>query len=394
MNIPTGNDERPPAIHGEPFHQETSDLDATRSTDDSTASDVDYAAGDPYADLPHPADEHQPQDEPQTFTFLDGASFILDRPARIPAIWGTGNDVLWTEGEALMIAGPQGVGKTTLAGQLMRARLGIGTDTVLGLPVARGERLLYLAMDRPSQIARAFGRLFTEGDRDAIASKLVIHRGPPPADLAKHPEILAAMCSDAGADTVMIDSVKDAAVGLSDDETGARYNRARQHALQAGVQVIDLHHTKKRATGRTAEDGVSIDDIYGSTWITSGCGSVIFLTGDPGDPIVGMRHIKQPANEVGPFRLNHDEANGMMTIYHSIDLLDLVAASGANGLTAKAAATALFDHESPSRGEIEKARRKLLELERSGHLVAHEGTAARGGKPVAAFFLAVGDRAA
>lgn len=56
MNIPTGNDERPPAIHGEPFHQETSDLDATRSEDDSTASDVDYAAGDPYADLPHPAE--------------------------------------------------------------------------------------------------------------------------------------------------------------------------------------------------------------------------------------------------------------------------------------------------------------------------------------------------
>jgi hypothetical protein len=47
---------------------------------------------------------------------VDGARFILDQPSTIPAVWGEGAQVLWAEGEALMIAGGQGLGKTTLAG--------------------------------------------------------------------------------------------------------------------------------------------------------------------------------------------------------------------------------------------------------------------------------------
>ena len=42
----------------------------------------------------------------------------------------------------------------------------------------------------------------------------------------------------AKADTVIIDSLKDAYIGLTDDEASAAYNRARQTALQAGVQVV------------------------------------------------------------------------------------------------------------------------------------------------------------
>ena len=58
MNIPSGNEERPPAANGEPnSYQETSDLDATRSVFDSTRAETDSAACDPYSDLPHPADE-------------------------------------------------------------------------------------------------------------------------------------------------------------------------------------------------------------------------------------------------------------------------------------------------------------------------------------------------
>ncbi len=61
----------------------------------------------------------------------------------------------WVEGEALLIVGPSGVGKTTLTGQLVRARMGLGDGLVLGMPVSPGRRVLYLAMDRPAQIARA-----------------------------------------------------------------------------------------------------------------------------------------------------------------------------------------------------------------------------------------------
>jgi hypothetical protein len=65
-------------------------------------------------------DEPSPQ---PAYTFVNGASFILDIPDKIPALWGVDNQVLWAEGESLMIAGPMGLGKTTMAGLLIRAQL-------------------------------------------------------------------------------------------------------------------------------------------------------------------------------------------------------------------------------------------------------------------------------
>ena len=91
---------------------------------------------------------------------------------------------------------------------------------------------------------------------------------------------------------VIVDSLKDAAVRLSEDAVGAQWNRARQHLLAQGCQVLELHHSTKRGPAGAPISGVA--DIYGSTWLTSGCGSIILLTGEPGDPIVSFRHVKQP----------------------------------------------------------------------------------------------------
>ncbi len=124
-----------------------------------------------------------------------------------------------------MIAGPMGLGKTTMAIQLMREQLGLGTGAFLGLPVVpRDGTILYLAMDRPRQLARAAARLFTEADRAVLAERVKIWPGPPPSDVAKNPHILSELAEAAGAATVYLDSVKDAAVGLSDDAVGAGYN--------------------------------------------------------------------------------------------------------------------------------------------------------------------------
>ncbi len=167
-----------------------------------------------------------------TWTFTDGAAFILDIPDTIPAMWGKGKDVAWPEGESLMITGPLGLGKTTLALQLLHAQLGLGNGRVLGLPVEpRPGKFLYLAMDRPAQIARAAHRLFTDEGREALRERVLFWEGPPPADIAKNPLLLNAMAEAAGANTVYLDSIKDAAIGLSDDAVGAGYNRARQHLL-------------------------------------------------------------------------------------------------------------------------------------------------------------------
>lgn len=308
-----------------------------------------------------PADE---QARELSDRFVSGAAFILDAPTEVPAVWGTGNDVLWSDGEALMIAAGNGLGKTTLAVQLVRARLGLD-GKVLDLPVQPGaRRVLYLAMDRPHQIRRAMGRAFAEHERGVLAEQLVFWPGPPTHDMALHPGVLTRMCEEADADTVVVDSLKDAAVGLSADETAAAYNRARQAALANGVQVVELHHTRKQnATGGEPD---SITDVYGSTWLTTGAGSVVLLTGNPGDPVVGLRHVKQPMNEIGPWTLLHDHDHGTTTVQHGADPFALLHAQGQNGATAKDFARLLFAAEAPKQAQVEKARRKLERLVSAG----------------------------
>lgn len=302
-------------------------------------------------------------------TFRQGGSYFQDVPANPPAVWGTGSEVLWAEGESLIIAAPQGVGKTTLAHQVIRARIGL-QDSVLGYPVAPGKRVLLLAMDRPSQTRRAGHRIFAYDDPAVLNDRLVVWEGPPPFDLAQQPTILAAMCAQAGADTVVLDSLKDAAVGLSDDQVGAGYNRARQLALREGVQVLELHHVVKRGANGAAPN--TIADIYGSVWITSGAGSVMLLWGEAGDPVVNLRHLKQPMDEIGPLHLTHDHPRGVTSVTQTTDLLEMARVAGSEGLTALAAAEALFEAKVPTRAQKEKARRKLEKYLDQGELTRVE----------------------
>ncbi len=268
---------------------------------------------------------------------IDGASFVLDSPEGIPAIWGRGTQVLWPKGEALMIAGGQGLGKTTLAGQVTAGLLGTGDRHILGLPVTDLHcKILYLAMDRPRQIARSLRRQFGPDDRDVLSERLLVWEGPPPRYLAANPALLAKMARYYGAGVVIVDSLKDAAVRLSEDAVGAQWNRARQHLLAQGCQLLELHHSTKR--GPAGAPISTVADVYGSTWLTSGCGSIILLAGEPGDPIVKFRHVKQPAEEVGPYQLLHDQTAGHLAIDFQVDLIELVRSTGIEGLTAKDAA--------------------------------------------------------
>jgi hypothetical protein len=317
---------------------------------------------------------------------VDGAAFIFDALSTVPALWGQGNSVLWAQSESLMIAGPQGLCKTTLAGLLMRAQLGLGDGQVLGLPVAPIDgRILYLAMDRPRQIARSLRRQFADADREVLAERVIMWPGPLPADLAAQPTLLAGMVDHFGAKAVYLDSLKDAVIGLTKDEVAAAYNRARQYVLQTGCDLCDLHHMiKRRPDGGPPK---SIEDVYGSGWLTNGCGSVILLTGDPGDPLIGLRHAKQPAEEVGPWTLTVEPDSGELNLWFKTDLLDLAKATGPDGLTAKAAAVALFDTDKPTRGQTEKARRQLNAKVADGVLVRLDGSKGRGEGSEAAWFL-------
>ena len=325
-------------------------------------------------------DETTPEPDGPLKRLKDGATFILDAPAELPNVWGDGDDSLWAEGEALMIVGPPGVGKTTLTGQVVRGLLGLQRQ-VLGLSVRATERrVLYLAMDRPAQIARGLRRAFHESERDLLADRLRFWEGPPPGDVARHPDVLLSLAQLADADIIIIDSVKDAAVGLSEDEVAAAYNRARQNCLANGVQVLELHHMVKRGGG--GNKPTELADVYGSAWLTAGAGSVLLLWGAAGDPIVEMRHLKQPAGEVGPWRLMHDHGRGTTAIFHGVDLIQTVAAAGSSGVTASAVASLLFDTEKPSEAQKQKARTRLDKLVDQGYATCEESPrGALGGKP-------------
>lgn len=317
-----------------------------------------------------------------------GAAFILDMPDKVSAVWGSGDDVLWAAGEALMICGQQGVGKTTVAGQIVMARMGL-TSEALGWPVVPGSRrVLYLAMDRPQQAARSLRRLVRPQWRDTLNDKLVVWQGPPPADFATNPTILMEMCRSADADTVVVDSIKDAAIGVSKDEIGAGYNRARQAAIAAGVEVLELHHQRK--AGENGSKPKTLADVYGSTWIPSGAGSVLLLWGQAGDPVVELLHLKQPRNDVGPLTVVHDHTAGTSRVDRSDITRDLLylTARQPKGMTPRAAAVVLFGEPDPDRNAIEKARRRLDAYVEDGAMFRSEGVrGGRGGGEPAAYFM-------
>lgn len=304
---------------------------------------------------------------------LGGGAFIHDLPAELPCLWGTGSAVAWASGEALMLVGTPGVGKTTIAGQVLRARL-VGGE-VLGMEVAKTERrVLYLAMDRPKQIARALARQLRDVPRDVLDAHLVVWPGPPEKDIAVHPELMLKMAHDADADTVFVDSLKDAALGLSNDEVGAGYNRARQNCLANGVEVFELHHMKKNGSSSSGNQTkpTKLEDVYGSAWITAGAGSVVLLVGDAGDSVVEWRHLKQPAEPVGPLVIEHDHNTGTSSVYDGTDPYEFIRKAGEEGITVRDFCDKWLGTPDPStpagKNAIAKARRKLESYVRSGYV--------------------------
>jgi replicative DNA helicase len=320
-----------------------------------------------------------------------GGAWILDVPELIPAVWGRADQILWAQGEPLLVVGPSGVGKSTLAHQLVAGRLGLLDGDLLGLPVEADPRpVLYLASDRPQQIRRAMRRLFTEEHRQVLDERLVIWPGPPPQDLGKHPERLALMCAETGAGTVFLDSLKDMAIGISDDEVGAGLNRGIQAAIAEGVEVVALHHQRK-GQGGTKPKG--LEDVFGSTWVVAGAGSVVLLWGKAGDPVVELLHLKQPASDVGPLKIEHDHHTGRSTINRGIDVLVAIRHAGPNGLTVTDIARLMFEKSDKqlTENETKKARRRLEALVRTGHLEQIEAKVGGAGGSTPARFVAVPD---
>lgn len=301
---------------------------------------------------------------------VDGGQFIFDEPVSVDEIrlWGDGDQIGWASGEALMVAGPDGVGKTTLCQQLILARAGLRHD-VLGMPVAPDQTgVLIIAADRPRQAARSLRRMVGDLDRDQLAEQVTVWRGPLTVSLNDDRTILTRLARQFGRGTIFIDSLKDVAVDLATDEGGGRIATALQHAIAAGIEIIIAHHPRKPGVEQSRKPR-ELSDVYGSRLIFGVCGSILMLWGDPGDTFVDLDHLKQPVDAIGPWKLRHDHARGRTEIEHGTDLLDLVLRSGREGLTAREAAELVYEKPDPSKNERERIRTRLGALEQAGRII-------------------------
>ena len=294
------------------------------------------------------------------YRFMEADEFLFAVEDAVP-IWGDVDQPLWQSGESLMLVGPPGVGKSTLAHHLLVALL-TGTN-VLGHPVAKiSGNILYLAMDRPKQIARAFRRVLGDAVvRELVRDRVIFHAGPLPRNLVLDPTIIAKICAAYGITVVVVDSIKDAITSPSDETQANSYNIARQKCLADGVEWIELHHNRKSNGDNKEPKG--LDDVYGNRFITAGAGSIFSLWGQSGDSVISLSHIRMPGNGLPPLKLGLDKDTGAMELLDVVDLEALT--KRATGVTAKEAAVAIFG-SSPSESQIRTTRYRLKRLIEKG----------------------------
>jgi hypothetical protein len=207
-------------------------------------------------------------------------------------------------------------------------------------------------------------RMVGPAGQEKLADRLIVWPGPLPFDVATEPRKLLEFAHALDVGTLVIDSLKDIAVDLEKGEVGARVNLAIQLLIADGIEVCLLHHPRKAQAGEQ-DKPKTLNDVYGSRWLTAGMGSILLVWGSAGDPVVTLSHLKQPEGELGPLRVLHDHDTGTTTPYEQQTLGEQLARA-AGGLTVTDAACGLFGTDAPSASQREKTRRRLEKLIEAG----------------------------
>lgn len=194
-------------------------------------------------------------------------------------------------------------------------------------------------------------------DREKLDERLLAIDWPVETLLDEDPELLVRLATENEADTLYVDSLKDICAEPSTEVTGLAVRRAYSLCIAEGIEVCLLHHDRKAGADSKGRI-LKLADVYGSRFITAGAGSVIALNGGSGDPIIDLRHLKQPSQEVGPLRVALDFDTSEMSIFKGSDVYGILR-NAKNGVTANDAARLLYGTEAPTAKERERARRKL-----------------------------------
>jgi hypothetical protein len=129
----------------------------------------------------HPsAEDLSASDPPRRSRLADAGTFALEeKHVSEDALWGAGETVAMASGEPTMLVSPTGVGKTTLAQRFCLSAVGLGPSELLGMEVRGIDGLwLYVAADRPRQIARSARRMVLESDRQVLDQLVKVWPGP------------------------------------------------------------------------------------------------------------------------------------------------------------------------------------------------------------------------
>lgn len=301
------------------------------------------------------------------YRLVRGGDFLYTQEHDLTPIWGDGQDILWAAGEPFVITAKAGVGKTTLAHQTVLRRIGILDTDLLGYPIQPDERpVLYIAADRPRQIARSFLRMTKAKHQDTLNELLVIHDGYLPHMLDQRPDSLLELAEITGCGTIYIDSLKDVASEIDKPASATQVNAAIQLVIREGVEVVVLHHQRKAGSGNRKPK--TIDDLYGGGQVAWGAGSVIVLWGEPTDPNPELIHLKKPAEEIGPFTIEVDWETGTVTRdsgseIDAVTWVHQVNATSTNGATARNYAIRLFGSAGAVERRLKKRAARMLDRE-------------------------------
>lgn len=227
-------------------------------------------------------------------------------------IWGVpeqGGVMAWAENQGVIVAGPPGTGKSTIALQVILRRVGILEGDVLGMPVIPSDDpLVYLALDRADQIRQSIRRMVPpSAAREAVQRLLMIDNLPPTVDL-RQVESFIGWLQGMGAKGVVMDSAKDLGFDLNDSSEGQAFNFLVQATLRAGVQIFVTHHSRKVPRGDRKP--LTLNDLHGSQWVAAGAGSVIMLDGEAGPQPKRLVHVKPLTVPMAPLQLSLNTDTG------------------------------------------------------------------------------------